>query len=126
MNAGVRPARLPAIEIGLRRLNRLEAKSLQWRLLCVPNAGFDFAFAIGIADTAREPDDAVVREHIAIERIQCGIVDVWREHAFFQVIEVMCPRRICGGDERARGARPRSAHSIATSADGRTCASNPA
>jgi hypothetical protein len=28
-----------------------------------------------------------MREHIAIERIECGVVDVRREDALFQVIE---------------------------------------
>jgi hypothetical protein len=41
-----------------------------------------------------------MREHIAIERIDRGIVDVRREHAFPEIVEVMCPRLICGG---ARG-----------------------
>jgi hypothetical protein len=40
------------------------------------DAGFDLAFAIGITVAARERDDAVVREHIAIERIERRVVDV--------------------------------------------------
>ena len=51
------------------------------------DAGFDFAFAIGIADATRQRDDAVVREHVAIERIERRVVDVGREHAFFEVVE---------------------------------------
>ena len=35
-------------------------------------------------------------EHIAIERIQRGVVDVRGEDAFFQIVEVMCPAGICG------------------------------
>ena len=87
VDARVGPARFPAIEVRLRRLERLEAQALQRRLLRVADAGFDFAFAIGIADAARQRDDAVVREHVAIERIERGIVDVRREHAFAQVVE---------------------------------------
>jgi hypothetical protein len=53
----------------------------------VPDAGFDFALAIGIADAARQRDDAVVREHIAVERIERGIVDVRGEDTFFEIVE---------------------------------------
>ena len=54
VDARVGPVRLPAIEIRLRRLERLEAQAFQRRLLRVADAGFDFPFAIGIAarDTA--------------------------------------------------------------------------
>ena len=68
-------------------LERLEAQAAQRRLLRVADAGFDLAFAIGIADATREGDDAVVREHVAIERIERGIVDVGREDAFFEIVE---------------------------------------
>ena len=81
----------------MRGLDRLEAEPFQRRLLRVADARFDFPFAIGIADAARQRDDAVMREHVAIERIDRGIVDVRREHAFAQVVELMCPPSICGG-----------------------------
>ena len=87
MDARVGPARLPAIQIRLRRLERLEAQAAQRRLLRVADAGFDLPFAIGIADAARQRDDAVVREHVAIERIERGVVDVGREHALAQIVE---------------------------------------
>ena len=87
VDARIGPARFPAIQVRLRRLERLEAQALQRRLLRVADAGFDFPFAIGIADAARQRDDAVVGEHVAIERIERGIVDVRREHAFAQVVE---------------------------------------
>ena len=51
------------------------------------DAGLDFSFAIGIFDPARQSDSAVVSQHVAIEWIQSGIVDVGDEHAFAQVIE---------------------------------------
>ena len=87
VDARVGPARFPAIQVRLRLLERLEAESSQRCFLGVADAGFDFAFAIGIADAARQRDDAVVREHVAIQRIERGIVDVGREHALVQIVE---------------------------------------
>lgn len=49
--------------------------------------GFDLALSIGITNAARQRDGAVVRQHIAVERIQRRIVDVRLEHAFAQVVE---------------------------------------
>ena len=60
------------------------------------DAGFDFAFAIGIADAAREGDDAVVGEDVAIERIERRIVDIGCEDTLAEVVEVMCPISECG------------------------------
>ena len=59
----------------------------QRRLLRVPDAGFDLALAIGIADATRQRDDAIVREHIAVERIERRVVDVRGEDAFFEIVE---------------------------------------
>ena len=57
------------------------------RLLRVADAGFDFALAIGIPDPARQRDDAVVGEHIAVERVERRIVDVRGEDALLEVVE---------------------------------------
>ena len=62
MDARIRPVRLPAIEIGLRGLDRLEAWALKWGLLGAADAGFHFALPIGIADTTGQRDDAVMRQ----------------------------------------------------------------
>jgi hypothetical protein len=68
VNPCIGPARVPAIELRLRVLDRLEAHALQRRLLRVADPGFNFAFAIGIADATRHRDHAVVREDAAIGR----------------------------------------------------------
>jgi len=47
----------------------------------VTDARFNFAFAVGILYPARHSDRAVVREHVAIKRIERGIVNVGDEHA---------------------------------------------
>ena len=87
MDAGVGPALFPVIEIGLSLFQALEALALERGFLRVADAGFDFAFSIRISDPARHGHHAVVGEHIAVERIERGIVDVGREHAFAQIVE---------------------------------------
>jgi len=59
----------------------------------VADPGLDLAFPLVIADATREADDAVVREHVAVERIERRLVDVRGEHALFEVIEDDGPRR---------------------------------
>ncbi len=51
------------------------------------NAGFDFAFAVGILNAARHGHRAVVREYVAIEGIESRIVNVGDEHALAQIVE---------------------------------------
>ena len=51
------------------------------------DARFDFALAIGIPNPARQRDDAVVGEHVAVERVQCRVVDVRGEDALLEVVE---------------------------------------
>src|SRR5262250_799145 len=70
VNAGVGPALFPAIEIGLGFFQTLEAQTLEWRFLRMADAGFDFALTIWVLDATRHGDRAVVREHVAIERIE--------------------------------------------------------
>lgn len=47
MDAGIRPVRLPATEIDLGLVQRLEAQAEERRLLRVADTGLDFALAIG-------------------------------------------------------------------------------
>jgi hypothetical protein len=51
------------------------------------DAGFNFSFSIWILDPTGQSYGAIVRQDVAIERIQSGIVDVRDEHAFAQIIE---------------------------------------
>ena len=87
VNARIGPALFPAVEIGLRFLQTLEAQTLQRRFLRVANAGFDFAFAIRILNATGHGDGAVVSEYVAVERIQRGIVEVGDEYALAQIVE---------------------------------------
>ncbi len=100
----------------------LEAQPCERRLLRVADAGFDLALAIGIADATRQRDDAVVREHVAIERIERRVVDVGREHALAQIVEHDdARRRRRVGERRARAAPPRRATTTARPAAAPTC-----
>ena len=77
------------------------------------DAGLDFAFAIGIAHPTGQRDRSRVSQHVAIERVEGRIVEVGLQDPFAQIVEVMCPTRICarpnattdeeavGGSERA-------------------------
>src|SRR5213594_1439330 len=87
VNARVGPARLPLIQIRLGFFQAFEAHSFQWSLLGVSDARFDFPFAVGIANSARHSDDAVVPQHILEQWIDRRIVDVWSEDTLFQVVE---------------------------------------
>ena len=80
---------------------RLEAHPCERRALRVADAGLDLALAIGIADAAGQRDDAVVREHVAVERIERRVVDVGREDALAQIVEHDDARRAA---EPAKGA----------------------
>jgi hypothetical protein len=83
MDARIGPVRFPAIEIRLRLVERFEAQPAQGSFLRMPDARFDLALAIGIADPTGQRNDVIVREHVAIERIERRVVDVRREDPFF-------------------------------------------
>ena len=87
VDACIRPACFPAIQIGLRLFQILETLSFQRRSLGVANGGLHLAFSIWILDPAGQGDRTVVCQHVAIERIDSGIVEVWDQHAFAKVIE---------------------------------------
>src|ERR671913_1475522 len=51
------------------------------------HARFDFSLAIGVADSTREGDDAIVGEYVAVERVERRVVDVRREDPFLEIVE---------------------------------------
>ena len=65
----------------------LEAEAAQRRLLGVADGGLNLALAVGIADAARQGDDPVVGQHVAVERVERRIVDVRGEDALLEVVE---------------------------------------
>src|ERR1700728_84217 len=87
MNACVGPVRFPAIQVGLRVLQALEALAFERRPLCVANTRFYFAFAIRVLHSAWKRCDAVVLQHVTVQRIERGLINVGREHAFAEIIE---------------------------------------
>jgi hypothetical protein len=87
VNARVGPACFPVVQVGLSFLKALEAQPFQRCILGMTDASFHLALAIRIADTAGQRDDIVVLEHVAVQRIDGGIVDVWLEHPLAQIVE---------------------------------------
>jgi len=53
----------------------------------VTDTGFDFSFAIGSLDRARQSHGTAVGEHIAMEWVGAGIVEVGDQYAFLYVVE---------------------------------------
>ena len=56
-------------------------------LLRVADGCFDLALAVGVADAARQGHGPVVGQHVAVERIERGVVDVRSEDALLEVVE---------------------------------------
>src|SRR6266850_7316474 len=87
------PSGTPSDRGTLRFLELLEAQSKERRLLRVADARLDLALAIRVAHAAGQCRDAVVGEHVAIERVERRIVDVGVEHALAQVVDHRHARR---------------------------------
>ena len=87
MDAGIGPVGFPVIQVGLGLFQAFEAFALERRFLAVAYPRFDFAFAIGILNSARQSDHGVVSQNIAEQGIERGIIDIRFEYAFFQVVQ---------------------------------------
>ena len=101
VDARVRPAFFPAIEVGLRLVDAFEAQPLERRPLRVTHARLDLALAIGIADATRQRDRTVVGQHVAVERVELRVVHVRLDDAFAEVVEHHDARR---SSQPAKGA----------------------
>jgi hypothetical protein len=77
----------PAVEVGLGFGEALEAQPFERGVLGMADAALDLALAIRIAHAAGQRDGAVVREQVAVERIQRRVVDVGLQHAFAEIVE---------------------------------------
>jgi len=53
----------------------------------VADGRLDLPFAIRMTDATGKRRDAVVREHVTVERIRRRIVDVGLEDAFLEIVE---------------------------------------
>src|SRR6516225_1291781 len=95
MNACVGPAFFPAIQIRLPFFQALEAHAFERRFFRVANPRFYFPFSIWIADPARQSHYVIMGENIPIQGVESRIVDVGNQHAFSQVVEVMCRSALC-------------------------------
>ena len=89
------------IQIGLSFFQTLEALTLQRCLLCVSHARLHFAFAIGVAHPAGQGHSTVVGQHITVEGIERGFVEIGSQYAFAQIVQHHHP---CGSAQTAEGA----------------------
>ena len=86
------PVFFPVVQISLRLFQALESLALQRRHLRMVDATLDFSFSIGIPHLAWKRGHTIVRQNVAIEWVQSGIVYVGRQHAFAQIIQHHQPR----------------------------------
>jgi len=82
-----RPALLPVIQIRLRFLHALEALTLQRRFSARGRRRIRPSLSVRISHAARQSDRAVMLQHVAVERIKRGIVNVGRDHTFAEIIQ---------------------------------------
>ena len=87
MDARIGPTRFPVVQVGLGFLEAFEAEALQRRSLRMADARLDLPLSIWMPDATRQRDDAVMLEHIPVQGVERGIVNVGREYAFPQIIE---------------------------------------
>ena len=76
MNARIGPAFFPSVEVLLSFLQTFEAQALQWRLLCVSNSGFNFAFAVRVLNATGQSNRAIVMENVPVQRVERRIIHV--------------------------------------------------
>src|SRR5689334_374562 len=78
---------MTTVPVGLRLCQALKTQAFQRCVLGVSDAALDFPLPIRIGDATRQRNGAIVREHVAIQRIQSRIVDIRLKHAFAEIIE---------------------------------------
>lgn len=81
------PALFPMGQPGVLRVERVEAFPFECRGLGVLNRILDSPLAIRIADAARIGDDAIVREHRRVDRVEGRFIEVRPQDAFFEIVE---------------------------------------
>ena len=102
--------------------SRVSKRSPLSGVLCVwPTADSTLPLRSGSRTRHGSATDAVVGEHVAVERIERRVVDVGREHALAQIVEDHDAARRRAGGTLSRAARPRSASWTRRSAAGPTC-----
>ena len=100
MDARIGPVRFPVVQVGLRLFQTFKTKSFQRSILGMADAPFHLPLAIWIADAAGQRHDIVVVQHVAIQRIHGGIVDVGFEYPFAQIVQYRDP---CHPAQPAKG-----------------------
>lgn len=102
---------------------RIRAKR---RPLRVPDTGLDLSLAVRVADPARNRHRVVVREHVAVQRIERRVVHIGRDHTLSKIVEHDDAARRRAAGMPARAARPRCAPMTSMRAGAPTCGCCPA
>ena len=87
MDARVGPVGFPMIKVILRRLEIFEAEPLQRCPFRVSDTTLDLPFPIRMPDATGQRDSAIVPEHVAVQRVDRGVVYIGSQNAFAQIIE---------------------------------------
>ena len=93
MDARVGPALFPAVQVALRFLQAFEANPFQRCLFRMTDTRFHFALPVRVLNPAGHGDRAVMLQHVAVERVERGIVNIGREHALTEIIKHHDPSR---------------------------------
>ena len=75
------------VQVRLSFLEAFEAQALQRRSLGMADPTLHFPLSIRMPDATRQGHGAVMLKHIAVQRVERGVVDVGGEHALAQIIQ---------------------------------------
>src|SRR4051812_24222245 len=87
MDPRIGPAGFPVIQIFLAFFQTFKAKTFQWCFLRVTDTGFHLSFAVGIPDFAWHGRGAVMRQHVSVQWIESGIVEVRTQNTFAKIVQ---------------------------------------
>ena len=87
MNAGCSPADFPLIEEGVLLFDGLEPAALERGALGVLDGVLDSALAVWVTYPGRVGNDTVVGQHISVDGVEFGFVQVGLDDALLELIE---------------------------------------
>ena len=91
-----RPVCLPVHQEFVLGVELLETAAGKRGALRMLNRVLDGPLSIRVPHTCRIGDDTVMLEHRLVEPADLGFVQVGRDDAFPEVVEILCPSPLCG------------------------------